>query len=138
MKFEVKIHYRGINERGVEAIIKRIFLLDAETFTEAEAIVTKEMETVNPDFFIETITRSKIEEVITNEEDYEYYKAKVVFTGVDEVSGRESKTTAYYLVEANSTQEANETTQGLIDRNSIVPFSIEGVQLTKITDVLTA
>ncbi len=135
MKFEVKIKYKGTNEKDKEVIIKRIFLLDAETFTEAEAVVTQEMKETNPNFFIETITRSKIEKAFTNEEDCEYYKAKVVFVSVDD-AGKEGKTTAYYLVEAGSTQEANEITQGLMERDSIVPFSIEGVHLTKITDVL--
>ena len=42
--FEVKIKYAKISEQGIERMVSEPYLVDAMSFTEAEARICKEME----------------------------------------------------------------------------------------------
>lgn len=136
-KFEIKVNYKGVNENGTPVLLKRLFLIQAISFTDAEAIITEQMQQISNDFFIEAITRSKIEEVFFSPEEYEdWYKVKVVFTLIDDKNGRENKSISYFLIDDESTKSADENIQKILNENILTDYTIESVQLTKITDVL--
>ncbi len=136
-KFEIKVNYKGVNENGTPVLLKRLFLIQAISFTDAEAIITEQMQQISNDFFIEAITRSKIGEVFFSPEEYEdWYKVKVVFTLIDDKNGRENKSISYFLIDDESTKSADENIQKILNENILTDYTIESVQLTKITDVL--
>ena len=58
--FETKVRYEKVMENGVQKTVNEVFLVDAMSFTEAEARVTKEMEPyLNGDFSVAAVTKNK-------------------------------------------------------------------------------
>jgi len=133
--FECKVKYVKIDENGKEKKVTEPYLVDAVSFTEAEARIHTELEKmIHSDFMVTTISKSNISELFPNENGDRWFKAKTSFVTVDEESGKEKKSNNYMLVEANNVKDAYEfLTEGLSDM--IVPFEIPSVTESPIMDV---
>ena len=133
--FECKVKYVKIDENGKEKKVTEPYLVDAVSFTEAEARIHTELEKmIHSDFIVTNISKSNISELFPNENGDRWFKAKTCFVTVDEESGKEKKSNNYMLVEANNVKDAYEyLTEGLSDM--IVPFEIPSVTESPIMDV---
>jgi hypothetical protein len=133
--FECKVKYVKIDENGKEKKVTEPYLVDAVSFTEAEARIHTELEKmIHSDFIVTNISKSNISELFPNENGDRWFKAKTSFVTVDEESGKEKKSNNYMLVEANNVKDAYEyLTEGLSDM--IVPFEIPSVTESPIMDV---
>ena len=133
--FECKVKYDKIDENGKEKKVTEPYLVDAVSFTEAEARIHTELEKmIHSDFIVTNISKSNISELFPNENGDRWFKAKTTFVTVDEESGKEKKSNNYMLVEANNVKDAYEfLTEGLSDM--IVPFEIPSVVESPIMDV---
>ena len=133
--FECKVKYVKIDENGKEKKVTEPYLVDAVSFTEAEARIHIELEKmIHSDFMVTNISKSNISELFPNENGDRWFKAKTSFVTVDEESGKEKKSNNYMLVEANNVKDAYEfLTEGLSDM--IVPFEIPSVAESPIMDV---
>jgi len=133
--FECKVKYVKIDENGKEKKVTEPYLVDAVSFTEAEARIHTELEKmIHSDFIVTNISKSNISELFPNENGDRWFKAKTTFVTVDEESGKEKKSNNYMLVEANNVKDAYEyLTEGLSDM--IVPFEIPSVTESPIMDV---
>lgn len=133
--FECKVKYVKIDENGKEKKVTEPYLVDAVSFTEAEARIHIELEKmIHSDFMVTNISKSNISELFPNENGDRWFKAKTTFVTVDEESGKEKKSNNYMLVEANNVKDAYEfLTEGLSDM--IVPFEIPSVVESPIMDV---
>ena len=133
--FECKVKYVKIDENGKEKKVTEPYLVDAVSFTEAEARIHTELEKmIHSDFMVTGISKSNINELFPNENGACWFKAKTSFVTVDEESGKEKKSNSYMLVEANNVKDAYEfLTEGLSDM--IVPFEIPSVTESPIMDV---
>ncbi|MCZ4694274.1 DUF4494 domain-containing protein [Ancylomarina euxinus] len=133
--FECKVKYVKIDENGKEKKVTEPYLVDAVSFTEAEARIHTELEKmIHSDFIVTNISKSNISELFPNENGDRWFKAKTSFVMVDEESGKEKKSNNYMLVEANNVKDAYEyLTEGLSDM--IVPFEIPSVSESPIMDV---
>jgi hypothetical protein len=133
--FECKVKYVKIDENGKEKKVTEPYLVDAVSFTEAEARIHIELEKmIHSDFMVTNISKSNISELFPNENGDRWFKAKTFFVTVDEESGKEKKSNNYMLVEANNVKDAYEyLTDGLSDM--IVPFEIPSVAESPIMDV---
>ncbi len=133
--FECKVKYVKIDENGKEKKVTEPYLVDAVSFTEAEARIHIELEKmIHSDFMVTNISKSNISELFPNENGDRWFKAKTFFVTVDEESGKEKKSNNYMLVEANNVKDAYEyLTEGLSDM--IVPFEIPSVAESPIMDV---
>ncbi|MFT5750398.1 MAG: hypothetical protein ACI93S_001679 [Ancylomarina sp.] len=133
--FECKVKYVKIDENGKEKKVTEPYLVDAVSFTEAEARIHTELEKmIHSDFMVTTISKSNISELFPNENGDRWFKAKTFFVTVDEESGKEKKSNNYMLVQANNVKDAYEfLTEGLSDM--IVPFEIPSVTESPIMDV---
>jgi len=133
--FECKVKYVKIDENGKEKKVTEPYLVDAVSFTEAEARIHTELEKmIHSDFIVTNISKSNISELFPNENGDRWFKAKTTFVTVDEESGKEKKSNNYMLVEANNVKDAYEfLTEGLSDM--IVPFEIPSVVESPIMDV---
>ena len=91
--FECKIKYNIILEDGRKKLVTEKYLVDAMSFTEAEANITKEMTPyISGEFIIDDISRANYSELFLVEGE-KYYDAKLAFITLDEKSGKENKST---------------------------------------------
>ena len=83
------------------------YLVDAISFTEAEARITEEVRPfISGEFTVTDIKRARLSELFFNENGDRFYKIKVYFITLDEKSGAEKKTAAQMLAQACTLKEA--------------------------------
>ena len=111
------------------------YLLDAVSYTEAEARITEEMKAyTNEDFRIMNIKVANFSEVHPFENSDRWFKSKVSLVALDEESGKERKTNMYLLVQANDVKEAFENTTKAMD-STMGDYSIPAITESPILDV---
>lgn len=105
--FECKVSYEKIMENGLQKKVSEPYLVDALSFTEAEARITEEIKPyISGDFTISDIKRARLNEIFFNDAGDRYYKVKVYFITLDEKSGAEKKTAVQMLAQASDLKEA--------------------------------
>ena len=106
--FECVIKYDKTQENGMEKKVSESYLVDALSFTEAEARIIEEMTPfISGEFLVSGIKRSNISELFYNEVGDKWFKCKVNFITLDEKSGSEKRTASYMLVYASTVDEAD-------------------------------
>lgn len=133
--FECTIKYEKELEEGKMAKTTERYLVDALTFTEAEARIIKEMKPfISGEFEVANINPQKYSELFWNEKSDKWFKTKVNFIVLDEEKGVEKKVANYMLVQANDLKEAREL---LVDgmKGSQADWEIASISETKIIDV---
>jgi hypothetical protein len=105
--FECKVKYDKMMENGVQKPVTEPYLVDALSFTEAEARIIEEVSHyVSGEFVVTDIKRAKLAELFFNEKGDRYYKFKVNFITLNEKSGAEKKTACNMLAQANDVKGA--------------------------------
>lgn len=105
--FECKVSYEKIMEDGKQKKVTEPYLVDALSFTEAEARIIEELTPfISGEFVIKDIKRAKLSEIFFNENGDRFYKIKVYFITLDEKSGAEKKTAAQMLTQASNLKES--------------------------------
>ena len=134
--FECKATYEKMLENGMQKKVTEPYLVDALSFTEAEARTIEELQPyITGDFTVAAVKRAKIAEIFFNEEGDRFFKFKVYFITLDEKSGAEKKTAVYMLVDAENLDKAKTT---LVEhmKSTMSDYSIEKIEETKIIDVI--
>ena len=133
--YECKVKYKKTHETGEQKVSTDTYLLDAVSYTEAEARITEEMKHLtNEDFRIMNIKVANFSEVHPFENSDRWFKSKVSLVALDEESGKEKKTNLYMLIQANDVKEAFEnTTQALSE--TMGDYSIPSITESPILDV---
>ena len=133
--FECTIKYEKQLEEGKIAKITERYLVDALTFTEAEARIIKEMKPfISGEFEVANINPQKYSELFWNEKADKWFKTKVNFIVLDEEKGIEKKVANYMLVQANDLKEARELlVEGM--KGSLADWEIASISETQIIDV---
>lgn len=133
--YECKIKYRKTHETGEQKVTTDTYLLDAVSYTEAEARITEEMAAyTSEEFRITNIKVANFSEVHPFENSDRWYKSKVSLVALDEESGKERKTNMYLLVQANDIKEAFEnTTKAMAD--TMGDYTIPSITESPILDV---
>ena len=109
--YECKVKYKKTHEIGELKVTTDIYLLDAVSYTEAEARITEEMKNyTSEDFRIMNIKVVNFSEIHPFENSDRWFKSKVSLIALDEESGKEKKTNIYLLVQGNDVKEAFENT----------------------------
>lgn len=138
MYFEVKVKYVKTDENGKDKKVNEGYLVDAMSYTEAEARMIQQLEQVlSSPFLISNIKRSNITEVLPSDDESNdrWYKVKYNILDADELTGKEKKMAVYTLVAAKDNAMANAImTESL--STFIVPVEIAQVVETNIVDVL--
>lgn len=133
--FECVIKYDKTQENGMEKKVSESYLVDALSFTEAEARIIEEMTPfISGEFLVSGIKRSNISELFYNEVRDKWFKCKVNFITLDEKSGSEKRTASYMLVYASTVDEADKNLkEGM--KGTLADYEIESIKETKIMDV---
>ncbi|MCH5319620.1 MAG: DUF4494 domain-containing protein [Paramuribaculum sp.] len=136
--FECKVRYDKMMENGLVKKVNEPFLVDALSFTEAEARIIKERTPfISGDFSISAVKRTKISEIFWDDSADKWYLVKVAFITIDEKTAVEKKTTTLILVAGNSLKEAYETfMEGM--KGTMADFEVQSIAETPIMDVYKA
>ena len=135
--FEVKVTYEKTLENGMQKKVTESYLLDALSWTEAEARTIEQMQSyIDGEFTITDIKRAKLSELFFSEDGDRYFKAKIQFITLDERSGTEKKISAYMLAQANDIDQAQEVIKKNME-GTMADYVIAEVKETKIMDVFT-
>lgn len=137
--YEVKVAYDKTLEDGRCKKVTELFVVEAMSFTEAEAKVAKDIvgEYITGDYDVKAITIPQYSEVWftdDNSHDYKWYKAKLQFVTIDENSQKEKKTNVYYLVQANSFDAAKKHVEDVMG-TTMVDYVIASIKETNILDL---
>ncbi len=133
--FECKVAYEKIMENGAPKKVTEPYLVDALSFTEAEARILEEMKPfISGEMTIADIKRARLAELFFNENGDRYYKAKVQFITLDEKSGAEKKTSMQMLAQASDIKEAIAVIEEGM-KGTMADYVIASVSETMIMDV---
>jgi small-conductance mechanosensitive channel len=122
-------------ENGMQKKVTEPYLVDALSFTEAEARIIEEIKPyISGEFIIADIKRARINELFFNELGDRYYRIKVFFITLDEKSGAEKKTAVQMLAQASDIKEAIAVLEGGM-KGTMVDYTIASVVETMIMDV---
>jgi hypothetical protein len=133
--FECKIKYEKTVEEGKIASTSETYLVDALSFTEAEARIIKEMTPfISGEFEVANIRRMRIGEMFPGENADKWYRCKVNYITLDEEKGVEKRTAVTMLAQANDLKEACDVlTEGM--KGTLSDYEIVSVTETAIMDV---
>lgn len=135
--FECKVRYDKTQEDGSVKKVNEPYLVDALTFTEAEARIIEEMKPyISGEYSISSEKKTKISEIFFNEGD-RYYLVKVNFITLDEKTNTEKKTTSQILVQAFDFEDAvSKFKEGM--KGTMADYEIGSIAETMIMDVFGA
>ena len=135
--FECKIRYEKTMENGMNKKVTEPYLVDALSFTEAEARIIEEMTPfISGEFTVSDIKRTNYSELFPSEEEAadRWFKCKLVFITLDEKSGAEKKTSTQVLVQAADLRDAvKKLDEGM--KGTMADYQIASVAETAIMDV---
>lgn len=136
--FECKVRYDKVQDNGSVKKVIEPYLVDALSFTEAEArIIEEQTPFISGDFSVSAVKRTKISEIFYDEGGDRWYLAKVAFITIDEKSGVEKKTNSLILVQATDFKNAVENfTKGMAD--TMADYEIVSIAETPLMDVYRA
>ena len=133
--FECKVSYEKMIEGGMQKKVTEPYLVDAMSFTEAEARIIEELQPyITGEFLVADIKRVRLSELFYNEQGDRYYKAKVGYISLDEKSGMEKRTTVQMLAQASSIREALDTIdEGM--KGSMADYEVASITESPLIDV---
>ena len=135
--FECKIRYEKTMENGMQKKVTEPYLVDALSFTEAEARIIEEMTPfITGEFTVSDIKRANYSELFPSDEESadRWFKCKLIFITLDEKSGAEKKTSTQVLVQAADLRDAvKKLDEGM--KGTMADYQIGMVSETPIVDV---
>lgn len=133
--FECKITYEKMLENGMQKKVTEPYLVDALSFTEAEARIIEEIRPfITGEFTVADVTRKRYSELFLNENGDRYYEVKVYFITLDEKSGAEKRTAARMICQASNLKEAIAVLEEGM-KGTLADYTIASVAETQIMDI---
>ena len=136
--FECKVKYDRPADNGALKTVNESYLVDALSFTEAEARITEEVSSFSMgEFSVAAVKRVKLAEVFFNENGDKWYKVKVAFITIDEKTAVEKRVACFMLVQAGDIEAALKNfTEGM--RGTMGDYEVSSIVETPIMDVYNA
>lgn len=134
--FECKVKYQKVDENGKQKGVAENYMVDAVSFTDAEARITKELEQYAGlgEFVVASIKTANYTEIIPNESGDRWFKCKAVFISYDEKSGKERRSSSNMLVQATDVKDAYEMLSKALS-TSVADFTIPAINESSIMDI---
>ena len=135
--FETKVQYEKVQVDGMQKKVTEQYVVDALSFTEAESGIIEEMKLyVSGDYKIKNITPANYHEVFFSDDtqDDKWYKVKLTFITIDEKTEKEKRSIVHYLVQARSTDTAQQAINDVMSK-SMIDYETVSISETKILDV---
>lgn len=136
--FECKVRYDKMMENGVVKKVNEPYLVDALSFTEAEArIIEEQTPFISGEFSVSAVKRTKIGEIFRDENADKWYLAKVAFITIDEKTAVEKRTVSQILVAGSSFKGAFDNfMEGM--KGTMADFELVSLSETPLMDVYNA
>ncbi|GLL55383.1 hypothetical protein KUBF_30460 [Bacteroides finegoldii] len=135
--FEVRVRYEKMMENGTNKQVTEPYLVDALSFTEAEARIIEEMKPfISGDFKVKAVKQANCSELFSNNDanSDRWYKARLAFVTLDEKSRAEKKTYTNILIQAADLRVAvKRLDEGM--KGTMADYKIVSIAETKIMDV---
>lgn len=134
--FECKVKYE---KSGEYKAVTELYLVDAMSFTEAEARIIEEILPYSTgQVEVCAVKRARISEMFRDDESGDkWYNAKVEFVTIDERKGTEKRTACNMLVLAGSMRDALDNLDAGM-KGSLGDYDVVGMVETKIMNVYDA
>jgi len=119
--------------------ITEAYLVDAVSYTDAEARLYQEVPANSPDFQVARISKMKLADVFQIENGRDdgpgdnWYKAKVIFSTEDD-KGREKKIVNQMLINASTVKQAYERLEDSL-KTILMPYEITDINKTPLLDI---
>lgn len=136
--FECKVAYHKMVENGMQKKVTDTFLVDALSFTEAEARVIEEVTPfVSGELDVASVKKTKISEIFRDDTADKWYLVKVAFITIDEKTAQEKRAISQILVAGSNFKGAYDNfMEGM--KGTMADFDIVTLSETNILDVYAA
>lgn len=136
--FECKVGYDKMMENGMVKKVNEPYLVDALSFTEAEArIIEERTPFISGEFSVSAVKRTKIGEIFRDENADKWYLAKVALITIDEKTAVEKRTVSQILVAGSSFKGAFDNfMEGM--KGTMADFELVSLAETPLRDVYNA
>ncbi|MDE6416179.1 MAG: DUF4494 domain-containing protein [Duncaniella sp.] len=136
--FECKVRYDKTMENGAIKKVTEPYLVDALSFTEAEARIIEEMTPfISGEYSVSAVKRTKIAEIFRDDSADRWYLVKVAFITIDEKTAAEKRAVSQILVAATGFKGAYDRfMEGM--KGTMADFEIVSISETPIMDVYAA
>lgn len=132
--FNCKVSFEKTLENGQPKRISESYIVDALSFTEAEARIVKEIQPyVTGEFEIVSVNRCNIAEIIRGAGE-SWYRCKINCLVIDEARGIEKYAPIVLFIQSINFDEAYNKCKDYCN-NSLNDLEIENVSLSKIIDI---
>lgn len=133
--FECKVRYDRMIENGTIKKVNEPYLVDALSFTEAEArIIEKMTPFISGEFSISAVKKTKVSEIFFDESGDRFYMVKVNFIQPDEKTGVDKKSASFILVQASDfTGALKRFEEGM--KGTLADYEIASISETPLMDI---
>lgn len=135
---ETKVRFDKTMENGTVKKVTEPYLVDALSFTEAEARIIEEVTPfISGDFKVSAVKKTNIAEIFRDDSGDKWYKVKVAFITIDEKSAAEKRKASYILVQASDFKGAYDNFMDGM-KGTMADFEIVAITETALMDVYAA
>lgn len=137
--FETSIRYNRIKDRGVQETCTETYLVEALSFSQAEASITIEMQPyITGDFDIPAIKRISVADIIDrhNSDADKYFRAKLTYITINERTMKEKRQSFNYIVRANDIDSAHAAVVAYM-KQSLQDYVIAKLEETRIVELIS-
>ncbi len=133
--FECKVRYDKMLDTGIRKMVTEPYMVDALSFTEAEARIIEEITPfISGEFSVAAVRRTNIGEIFWDETGDKWFKVKTNFITIDEKTAVEKKSASFMLVQASEFKDALDNfMEGM--KGTLSDFEIASIAETPIMDV---
>lgn len=133
--FECKVRFDKMMDNGSVKRVTESYLVDALSFTEAEArIIQEQTPYISGEFTIPSIKKTNIAEIFPDDTADKWWLVKYNLFTIDEKTANERRSPVYVMIQAANQQAATDSfNKGM--KGTMADFEIEKVAETKIMDV---
>lgn len=135
--FECKVRYEKTQEDGNDKLVNELYVVDALSFTEAEASIIDNMSVyVSGEFKVANINQANYNEIFFSDIDDDdlWFKARLAFITIDEKKDKEKRTYVNYLIQAKSIERAKRYVDEVMGK-TMIDYELKSLSETNIFDV---
>lgn len=135
--FETSIRYNKTMDNGMDKAVTEKYVVEALSFTEAEAAIIEEMSPyISGEFLVAAIQRASYSEVFFSEDAKadRWYKVRVSLITLDEKTGKEKRIVVGHIMQAATLEQAREQMAAVMD-SGMQDWEIVSLAETKLMDV---
>lgn len=135
--FECKVRYEKTQEDGNDKLVNEMYVVDALSFTEAEASIIDNMAVyVSGEFKVANIKPANYNEIFFSDIDDDdlWFKARLAFITIDEKKDKEKRTYVNYLIQAKCIERAKRYVDEVMGK-TMIDYELKSLSETKIFDV---